>query len=330
MSTHHTTARSRISRRGLILGASAGAAALALPVRAARAAQPDAATPHGGGYYTRPIGNARVTLLADGSASMPTPFFSIGAPDGAPEAALRKRFLPDNAVPLHFNALLIESEGSRILVDAGRGHGSQGMLLDNLRRAGATPESIDALIITHLHFDHIGGALDPAGKAVFPNAEVLLHENEREHWAGAPSLSDLPIPPEYREMIRRSALAFLDAYAPRIRTFTGDTRLTPHVTPISAPGHTPGHTLVHVADADESLLYIADALHVPAIQLENPGWKIAFDTDQSLAERTRRSVLARAADERALIAGSHIPFPSFGHVRASGTGFEFEPTIWNW
>lgn len=328
-SVRHQSA-SPLTRRSFLAAASASAAALSLPVRLAHAAPAATPQPHGGGYYTRSIGESRVTILADGAASMPTPFFSVGAPQGAPEAALRERFLATDAVPVHFNALLIGGHGSRVLVDAGRGHGMRGMLIDNLARCGGAPESIDKLVITHLHFDHIGGALDASGAAVFANCEVLMHRDERDYWASEPDLADLPIPAEYRAMVRDMALQFLKAYGPRIRTFTDGFKLAPHISLIHAPGHTPGHCMVKVSDGQDALLYIADALHVPAIQLRNPDWQIAFDTDRKLAQTTRKSVLTKAADDRSLIAGSHIPFPALGHVRREDRAFEFEPILWDW
>lgn len=73
-----------------------------------------------------------------------------------------------------------------------------------------------------------------------------------------------------------------------------------------------------------------DTIHVPAMQLRNPTWKVAFDSNAQRAVNTRKSVLTRAAHERSLIAGSHIPFPSFGHIRTADQAFEFEPVVWEW
>lgn len=71
-------------------------------------------------------------------------------------------------------------------------------------------------------------------------------------------------------------------------------------------------------------------MHFPAVQLRHPDWQIAWDVDPLAAARTRGRILDRAVADRVLVAGSHIPFPSLGHVCKARQGYEWEPVIWDW
>jgi hypothetical protein len=75
---------------------------------------------------------------------------------------------------------------------------------------------------------------------------------------------------------------------------------------------------------------VTDAAHHVALNLPHPDWHVAFDTDPVQAAKTRRAILDRAAADRVMVSGAHIPFPAVGHVKAVGRGFEWVPTVWEW
>jgi hypothetical protein len=71
-------------------------------------------------------------------------------------------------------------------------------------------------------------------------------------------------------------------------------------------------------------------VHHFAIQMPNPGYFVGFDTDRELAVTTRKKILDRAATDKLLVAGAHLPFPAVGHVRKVGEGYQWVPAVWEW
>ena len=88
-------------------------------------------------------------------------------------------------LPLDVNAFLVRHRGKLMLSDAGSGHTmgpTLGKLPQNLRAIGVTPEQIEIILLTHLHPDHSLGLVDEQGRAVFPNAQLFVHEVEAAFW----------------------------------------------------------------------------------------------------------------------------------------------------
>src|SRR5574338_372504 len=101
--------------------------------------------------------------------------------------------------PLTFcrNILLVETGEKRVLIDSGMGQSDPndpGHLLDQLREENITPESIDTVVITHYHQDHIGGLLDQAGNATFPKARLIVPAQEHAYWMSEDILAGLDAP----------------------------------------------------------------------------------------------------------------------------------------
>src|SRR5690606_22724464 len=119
----------------------------------------------GAGSYAFRAGGVACRLVSDGGFPMdPAQILGKTPTPEELERARREAFLDRAEVPGHVNTLLVEAEGRRMLVDTGCGSGfgpSTGRLLDHLRAAGVEPESIDLVLITHLHPDHAGGLLTP-------------------------------------------------------------------------------------------------------------------------------------------------------------------------
>lgn len=235
----------------------------------------------------------------------------IGKPRGAP-------------IPLDVNCFVIRHRGRLILSDAGAGHAmgpTLGKLPENLRAAGFPPESIDVLLITHLHPDHSLGLVDEAGRAVFPNAELVVHAVEAEFWL------DRTPQPDDSERVARNTKAQRAATAPyrdRIRRVT-DGEVLPGITAMLRPGHTPGHTNWLIASGGERLLIWGDIIHLAAVQLVHPDATLVFDVDPQRARETRRQVLDWVAAERLCVAGAHLPFPGFARLAREGGGYMRQP-----
>jgi len=337
----------RFSRRQALAAAVGGAfAGGSLLSRSALASGPAAAPgtaspagfPQGAGVYRRAVGDIDVCLISDGTFPMTPPFPTFGANAGEDKvhAALQREFIRPETTTGHVNTLLVRSGGEVILVDAGCGSlfgPTTGKLLPHLANAGVQPRDVTAVVLTHLHPDHIGGLLGPMGVDLFPSARFLVHEAERAFWAdGNPDFSKSGVPEAMRGSMAQGAAGLLKVMEPRLKVITGENkRIADGVEAVAAPGHTPGHIGIHVTGGRaDQFLYVSDAVHHYAIVMPNPDWYVAFDTDRDAAVAARRALLDMAASEKLLISGAHLPFPGFGHVRKNGPGYDWVPIVWEW
>jgi glyoxylase-like metal-dependent hydrolase (beta-lactamase superfamily II) len=93
----------------------------------------------------------------------------------------------------------------------------------------------------------------------------------------------------------------------------------------SGSGHTPGHSAFLIGSGNDRLLYIGDTAHHIVVSMQEPDWTIAFDEDEAMAERQRRTLLQRAVDENLRTYAVHFPFPGLGRVQAKDTAFAWAP-----
>lgn len=338
LNNHH------VSRRRA-LGA-LGAAALAVSARPTLARQDDTpATPRPAppapawlqdtaGAYRHRVGDIEVTILGDGNGSMPPyPIFGSNAGKDAVEKALHDDFLPTDAATVAFNVPLIRTADALILIDTGNGPKSAtaGRMLRHLTNLGVKPADITAVILTHLHGDHVGGLTDPSGALTFPNARYYLQKSEHRFWTGpAPDLSRSTLEEGWRKGMIATAANAANALKDRLELIGGPHEIVPGVRVEPAPGHTPGHQIVHIASADRELLMIADCVHHHCLSLRHPDWHLAFDYDSAQGATTRARTLDRAASDRTHVLSYHLPFPGLGHVRREGQGYQWMPTPWQW
>jgi glyoxylase-like metal-dependent hydrolase (beta-lactamase superfamily II) len=219
-----------------------------------------------------------------------------------------------------FNCLYIETRLSRILVDAGWGHGTQrrdGALLGRLQAEGLTPADIDCLIITHGDGDHVGGILNADNQPVFHNATYLLLREAWDFWTSEDILAKLP---EYLTGFGRHTLPLIRS---RIKVVESGDEFLPGFQLLAAPGHRPGHAALAVTSAGEHLLHMADAVGHP-ILMEHPAWHWAFDTQPDQAEKDKRQLLDWAVSRQTLVFGAHLPFPGVGRATPQGEGWRWE------
>jgi glyoxylase-like metal-dependent hydrolase (beta-lactamase superfamily II) len=99
-----------------------------------------------------------------------------------------------------------------------------------------------------------------------------------------------------------------------LQPFDGETALTRVISTVDLSGHTPGHSGFRIADDGESLLIVGDALFHPALHPARTDVGIAFETDPAAAAKMRRRLFPLAAQEHALLAATHMPFPGFGRI----------------
>jgi glyoxylase-like metal-dependent hydrolase (beta-lactamase superfamily II) len=222
------------------------------------------------------------------------------------------------------NAFLLERAGKWALVDTGSGNSmgpTLGKLPENLRVLGVTPERIETIFLTHLHPDHSNGLVDDAGNAIYPNAEVVLHETEAAFWLDRDEASGAT------ERIRRNIAKTKVTTAPyreRMRTVR-DGEAVPGISALLLAGHTPGHTGWLIQSGKDSLLIWGDLVHLAAIQIARPDTGLVYDVDPQAACATRRRMFDRVAADKLVVAGAHLDFPGFGTIVRKGSGFAFEP-----
>lgn len=322
-----------VDRRSLLVGMAAGSLAAATAVRAqptgapaSAAAPPVAQAP---GFYRYRVGSLTLTSLQDGFALRKLDAsFVRNAPFEDVRAALAEAFLPQDTLPVPFNPLLVDTGNRRILVDAGTGGMSgpnSGLLMANLAAAGIAPESIDTVLISHFHGDHIGGLKTRQNAVAFPKAEVLVPAPEWAFWMDDGQMSRAPQPMQGAFANVRRVFGDLGE---RVRRFAWDAELAPGITAIAAPGHTPGHTVFHIASGSDTLMYLADVANHPALFVRNPDWMVSFDMDGEAARLMRRKLFDRIAANRQQVASFHFPFPSTGYIAKEGDRCRFVPVQW--
>jgi glyoxylase-like metal-dependent hydrolase (beta-lactamase superfamily II) len=281
-----------------------------------------------GGADERPfhrfrVGSIDVTTVSDGYLSIDPKMLPKSTPQEVARL-LEAAGLPLGPFRTSINSFVVDTPGRRVLIDAGLGPGladTAGRLRDSLAEAGVTPESIDVVLLTHLHRDHVRGMADANGNAIFPNAQVVMHEADRLFWTDEGEESRAPAFAKQYFPIARAAL---QPYAARTSTFAASGEVVPGIEAVHAPGHTPGHTMYRIVSGDSSLLIAADIVHMPALQFARPDWSIALDVDAEMALRTRCRVLDAAVADRELVTGMHFTFPNFGRFRRVGRGYVLE------
>lgn len=241
-------------------------------------------------------------------------------------AWLRPHFLNDSGdFTLVIQALVIEASGRKILVDTCVGNGRErsavgvetldGPFLEDLEAAGTPRESVDVVVCTHLHFDHVGWntmKVDGRWVPTFPNAEYLIGREEYEFWSA--SESDLV---DLEDTLAPVAEAGLQ------RLVSSDHRITDEVWLEPSPGHTPGHVSVRISSQGEDAVITGDLVHHP-IQLAEPGLPGLADSDRDQARQTRVAFVERYGASPTLIIGTHFAAPTAGHLVRDGELWRFD------
>jgi glyoxylase-like metal-dependent hydrolase (beta-lactamase superfamily II) len=322
-----------LSRRDFLTSTAATTAALSLGLTPSEiwAAAPPVGK-QAAGFYRYKVGDFEVTQLADGARTFPMPDqFVVNQKKEDALAAAEAAFLPKGQVTIPFNPMVINTGSKLVVIDTGNGlgafeqsKGAVGQMNANMKAAGIDPATVDIVVISHFHGDHMNGLKGADGKPIYPNAEVMVPAAEQAFWAdeGNASKANGFNKPNFPNVKK----AF-DGI--KVTQFEAGKDIAPGITSIATPGHTPGHVSFAVQSGSGKLLVQSDVTNIPALFLRNPDWHVAFDNDPALAQTTRHKFYDMAAAEKALVAGYHFSFPSIGHVEKDGKGYRLTPVAWN-
>jgi glyoxylase-like metal-dependent hydrolase (beta-lactamase superfamily II) len=250
-----------------------------------------------------------------------------GAMFGVVPKILWERKLPAderNRVRLATNCLLVRGSGFTALVESGIGSkwddkAREIYALDerttverSLARLGVATDDVDALVLSHLHFDHAGGATRQEGDRTvpaFPNATLYVQEAELSH-ARAPHERDRA---SYRQ----------DDWEPystagRLDALSGEVEVRPGVTVVPVRGHNEGMQAIRVESEGSVAFYFADALpttaHVPI------PWIMAYDLYPVDLIENKKRLVAQAVAGKWLCVFEHDPDVPWGRIVESPDG----------
>jgi len=232
---------------------------------------------------------------------------------------------------MSIHALIVETPTRRIIVDTCLGNDKegrriptwnnlQGPFLADLAAAGFPRESIDMVLCTHLHVDHVGWNTmlvdGPNGTKTwvptFPNARYLMGRVESDHWRAHSGRADM-------------AAVFADSVAPIYEAGLAelvetDHRLCDETSLVPTLGHTPGHVSVRISSRGEEALITGDFMHHPC-QIARPDWSSAADSDPDAARQTRERMLGELCDRPVLVIGTHFAGATAGHIVRDGDAY---------
>jgi glyoxylase-like metal-dependent hydrolase (beta-lactamase superfamily II) len=186
--------------------------------------------------------------------------------------------------------------------------------MEDLAAAGVSAATVDTVLCTHLHFDHVGWnthLVNGRWVPTFPNARYLFSRKEYDHWLmlrdtggyhGINHLSDAVDP-----VIEAGLVDFI----PDDHSISEEIHLFP------TPGHTPGHVSVHISSQGQEAVITGDMMHHP-IQVAMPEHAATFDMDKPAGAKTRVEFVNRFREKPVLVIGSHFADPGAGYIVRNG------------
>jgi glyoxylase-like metal-dependent hydrolase (beta-lactamase superfamily II) len=272
------------------------------------------------------IGQVRVTRIVELESTGGSRFI---LPDATPEACQPMKWMqphfcsPEGKLRMSVHALVIDTGSRRIVVDTCIGNDKpraipawnrlQTRFLDEMAAAGYPRESIDTVLCTHLHVDHVGWNTLWTGEQwvpTFPNARYLVHAKEWAYWNAEAA-------DEQRQILDDSVQPVVDAgLMDQVATdhaVCDEVRLEP------TPGHTPGHVSVRITSQGQQALITGDFMHHPC-QMEHLDWGSTADWDKPAAKATRERMMTSLAADQTLVIGTHFATPTAGRVKPNPDG----------
>lgn len=284
------------------------------------------------GYLTITFNDLELVVLSDGAIRMDKvqPTFAPLIDPKKVKKELRSLFIDDEKLHAAMNILLIKKDNQNILIDTGCGFhlgSTGGKLVENLKSYGIDPSEVDKIIISHAHFDHIGGIRDEKGNLIFENAQYYISEEEFNFWrSDNPDFSKCKNPEGQKDNIDLARNTF-SKINNKLSFFEYDKTLFSCIRPVRAAGHTPGHTLFEIFSGDRVLTHIADTIHSPLL-VTKPEWGTQWDINFEEGIVTRERILSKLYENKDLLFSSHLPWPGLGYINMNNDHFQYIPKFY--
>ncbi|CAN5243219.1 MBL fold metallo-hydrolase [soil metagenome] len=275
------------------------------------------------------VGKVRITPIVEMESIGGTRFIlpQVGPDEVRQLPWLMPHFANDEGrLKMTIQSLVVETPSQRIVVDTCLGNDKQGRkaaawnnlhtpFLADMTAAGFPPNSIDIVLCTHLHVDHVGWntkLVDGKWVPTFANARYVFGQSEYDYW-NVQHHADA-----YGIVFEDSVKPIMDAgFADLVAS---DAKLSDEITLIPTPGHSPGHMSVHITSDGAEGLLTGDAAHHP-VQMAHLDWSSTADSDPVQAAATRHKLFGRFADTPTLVIGGHF---NAGYIKRDGDAFRFE------
>jgi len=239
-----------------------------------------------------------------------------------------------NRLPMGMRCLLIEHEHGLVLIDTGAGHkethrfldiygieneatGHRTMLEAALADVGHRAADISLVINTHYHFDHAGGntAIEDDGRVVsaFPNARFVVQAGERHYAMHTNERTAASYFPRNWEPIREAG---------RLDLIEGDVEIVPGIRALVTPGHTPFHQSLLIDGGSEAACFLGDL--IPTVHHMPLPWIMGYDVEPLRTLESKRTLLARAMEERWLLVFEHDASVAWGYAKHDGKAYYCE------
>lgn len=201
-------------------------------------------------------------------------------------------------IPGVVRTYFLKHDQHNILVDTGFGIDGKrkGNTLELLDKEGIKPEDISDVLLTHSHFDHVGGLLTE-GEATFPNARIWISAPELEAWQAGVTGG---------ENGAKFARQVMDEYGDKLTTFNFGDEIIPGILGVDASGHTPGHTAYTLGQDENKIVIAGDIMHVAPVQLPVPSLNSIYENDPEKAAQTRQRILEQVSSEGSNLFGMHM------------------------
>ena len=265
------------------------------------------------------LGTFKCMVINDGDIDTLTPRKVFG---GAPEETLQREIDPygltiDGLLLIPVNVMYVDTGAHRVLIDNGGGPHQpdlpSGQLFAALDAEGIGVDQIDTMILSHGHWDHVGGNTNADGTLAFPQARYVMVRGEYEYWMGQSRSDENWITYDNLKAIEN----IVDLIGP-------EDEIVPGIQALPARGHTLDHSAYRISSAGETLYCFIDLIDHP-IHFKHIDWPATWDLDPAQTIQSRRELFARAAREKALVHGAHLAFPGLGHVVTEDDHWCYQP-----
>jgi len=274
------------------------------------------------------VGDVRIHRFVElTTASLGPHLLPQATPAALASDAWLRPFLDDaSRLVLSMHSFVVETRDQTLLVDTCIGNDKQRSypkwnymqsdFLERLRLGGFPSESIDCVLCTHMHVDHVGWStqwVNGQWQPTFGRARYLYAQTEWDHWRVEPQ--------EYGPVIEDSVQPVIDAgLAEFVET---DHRVCEEIQLLSTPGHSPGHVSISIHSKGERAIITGDMIHHPC-QIAHLDWSTTADVEPALAAKTRADFVNRYADEPVLILGTHFATPTAGKIVRDGSAYRLD------